>query len=68
MKRILLHKFKTAYNLYINKPIGTAFMLHRVAPFENERLQPNENMKVSPEFLEKFIQDNLDHNIFLSMD
>jgi len=35
--------------------IATIFMLHRVAPFEKDKLLPNENMKVSPEFLEKFI-------------
>ena len=33
----------------------TIFMLHRVYPFEANKLYPNENMKVSPEFLEKFI-------------
>jgi len=35
--------------------IATIFMLHRVHPFESNRLSANENMKVSPEFLEKFI-------------
>lgn len=35
--------------------LATVFMLHRVHPFENERLFPNENMKVTPEFLENFI-------------
>ncbi len=35
--------------------IATIFMLHRVAPFEKGGLFPNENMKVSPEFLEGFI-------------
>ena len=33
----------------------TIFMLHRVHPFESNKLFPNENMKVSPEFLDKFI-------------
>lgn len=68
MKTILLRKIKAAYNLYINKPIGAIYMLHRVAPYEKDRLSPNENMKVTPEFLEKFIVDNSGHNIFLSMD
>jgi peptidoglycan/xylan/chitin deacetylase (PgdA/CDA1 family) len=36
--------------------IGAILMLHRVAPFEKDRLSPNENMKVSPEFLETFIE------------
>ncbi len=35
--------------------VATIFMLHRVYPFEPHRLPPNENMKVSPEFLERFI-------------
>jgi len=30
-------------------------MLHRVSNFEKNKLFPNENMKVSPEFLENFI-------------
>jgi peptidoglycan/xylan/chitin deacetylase (PgdA/CDA1 family) len=35
--------------------IGTILMLHRVSPFEKDKLFPNENMKISPEFLEKII-------------
>jgi len=35
--------------------VATIFMLHRVYPFEPHNLPPNENMKVSPEFLERFI-------------
>ncbi|NQU34185.1 MAG: polysaccharide deacetylase family protein [Bacteroidetes bacterium] len=35
--------------------IGTIFMLHRVSPSEIGRLSANENMKVSPQFLESFI-------------
>ena len=35
--------------------IGTVFMLHRVHPFETDKLSPNENLKVSPLFLENFI-------------
>jgi len=33
----------------------TIFMLHRVHLLEPNKLSPNENMKVSPEFLDKFI-------------
>lgn len=36
--------------------IGAILMLHRVALSEKDRLSPNENMKVSPEFLETFIE------------
>jgi len=35
--------------------IATIFFLHRVYPPEKNKLFPNENMKVSPEFLEEFI-------------
>ena len=41
-------------NNYFNG-IATIFMLHRVVSFEKDKLFPNENMKVSPWFLEKFI-------------
>jgi len=34
----------------------TIFMLHRVHPFQPNRLYPNENMKISPEFLDNFIE------------
>lgn len=36
---------------------GIIFYLHRICPFEPNRLWPNENMKVSPSFLERFIID-----------
>ena len=49
--------------------IATIFMLHRVVPFEKNRLFPNENMKVSPEFLEKFILELKDKGYeFISLD
>jgi len=49
--------------------IATIFMLHRVAPFENDKLFPNENMKISPEFLEKFIIELKDKGYeFISLD
>jgi peptidoglycan/xylan/chitin deacetylase (PgdA/CDA1 family) len=35
--------------------VATIFMLHRVYPLEPHKLSPNENMKVSPTFLEHFI-------------
>lgn len=48
-----LSKFRIINNLYSG--IATVFMLHRVFPFEKNKLFPNENLKVSPEFLENFI-------------
>ena len=37
--------------------IATIFTLHRVYPTEKGKLSVNENMKISPEFLENFIID-----------
>jgi len=68
MIKIFKRKFRTLYNLMFNKYIGQIYMLHRVCPFENGKLSYNENMKVSPEFLERFILDKIDHFEFLSLD
>ena len=35
--------------------MATIFMLHRVHPFDTSKLPPNEDMKISPEFLETLI-------------
>lgn len=46
--------------LYIHtvlKNTALCFMLHRVAKHDSQRIFSNENMKVSPEFLEYFIVD-----------
>ncbi len=49
--------------------MGTIFMLHRVFPFEKEKLPPNENMKISPEYLESLIIDLKERNYqFISLD
>jgi peptidoglycan/xylan/chitin deacetylase (PgdA/CDA1 family) len=49
--------------------IVTIFMLHRVDNFEEDKLYPNENMKVSPEFLENFIIElKNDGYEFISLD
>jgi peptidoglycan/xylan/chitin deacetylase (PgdA/CDA1 family) len=37
--------------------LGTIFMLHRVDEFDQAKLSPNENMKVSPKFLDNFITE-----------
>lgn len=53
---------------YFFKGKGVILMLHRIAPFE-DKLSPNEHMKVSPEFLESFILQALDsHYHFISLD
>lgn len=49
--------------------IATVFMLHRVHPINSNKLSPNENMKVSPEFLDKFITNlKLQGYEFISLD
>ena len=68
MIKLIRRKFKTLFNLVYNKPIGTIYMLHRVHPFETNKLSLNENMKVTPEFLEQFILERLDQYEFLSID
>lgn len=40
--------------------IATIFMLHRVDSHDSSKLAANENMKVSPEFLEGFVKHLLD--------
>ena len=40
--------------------VATIVMLHRVYPFERGKLHSNEAMKVSPEFLERFIQQSIE--------
>ncbi len=55
--RILIKHFLSKIPFIQNyfSGIATIFMFHRVHPFEENRLFPNENMKVSSEFLESFI-------------
>jgi len=49
--------------------ITTIFMLHRVDEFEKGKLYPNENMKVSPKFLEEFIVELKNNGYeFISLD
>ena len=64
--RHTLSRFEPIQNLFKGK--GMIVMLHRIAPFE-DKLSPNEAMKVSPEFLESFITQALDLNFhFISLD
>lgn len=62
-----LHLIKKS--IFSEKEYGKIFMLHRVAPFEKERLYPNENMKVTPDFLEsKIIELKKAGYDFISLD
>jgi len=47
--------FYSFYQQYYKKDLGCIYMLHRVSDFDENKLFPNENMKVSPSFLEKLI-------------
>ena len=49
--------------------IGTIFMLHRVSDFDKNKLFPNENLKISPGFLEKTIIQLINNNYeFISIE
>ena len=62
-----LHLIKKS--IFSEKEYGKIFMLHRVAPFEKERLYPNENMKITPDFLEsKIIELKKAGYEFISLD
>ena len=53
---------------YERPGFGTVYMLHRVCPHNPKALYPNENLKVSPEFLEKFITKKQKKYDFISLD
>ena len=56
------------FNKYFSG-IATIFMLHRVSQLEDDKLFSNENMKISPEFLEKIILELIDKKYeFISLD
>lgn len=49
--------------------MAVIFILHRVAPFEAGKLPPNENMKISPEYLTHFINELIQQDyLFISLD
>ena len=57
------------YLLRYERPgFGTIYMLHRVCPHDPKALHPNENLKVSPEFLERFIIKKRKKYDFISLD
>lgn len=53
---------------YERPGFGTVYMLHRVCPHNPAGLYPNENLKVSPEFLERFIIKKQKKYDFISLD
>lgn len=62
-----ISKIKFVQKIFKGK--ATILMLHRIAPFEDGKIPANENMKVSPEFLEHFIiQSKSKGYCFISLD
>lgn len=62
------NRYSKIVNKLLNKQIGIIYMLHRVDDFETDKLFPNENMKISPEFLENFISEKKEKFDFISLD
>lgn len=72
---ILLEKKYPLINSFLRKKamkdgtLGVVFMLHRVAQYDKTRLKPNEDLKVSPYFLQKTIDKYRKAGfIFISLD
>lgn len=65
----MLHPVYRKYLQIYKGAVGVIYMLHRVSEFDESRLYPNENMKVSPSFLEKIIEEYRHQGFdFLSLD
>jgi len=54
--------------LFPEHPIGTIYMLHRCGPISRDNLYWNEHMKVSPEFLDEFLREQIREHDFISLD
>ena len=59
-----LQIFLDAYH----RELGMILMMHRVAPYEDGRLSPNENMKITPQFLEELIIRLKENYSFITLD
>jgi len=68
MLRYFKKKLNTLRNLTLNRECGYIYMLHRVGYQDDSKLFANENMKVSPEYLETFIQQQQKIHQFISLD
>ncbi len=64
----LRKKLAKIYKNYTNPIVGIIYMLHRVDDFEPGKIIHNENLKISPIFLEQFILANQDNYDFISID
>lgn len=60
-------KYSIGYNMFSG--IGSILMLHRTAPYNKANIIYNENMKISPEELDRLIQElKRDKRVFLNLD
>lgn len=66
--RLIIQLMVFFFNHTINKPLGVIYMLHRVDTLDETKLNTNEELKISPEFLEKFILMKKDKYEFISLD
>ncbi len=65
----LLNRINRFWFRNFHAAAGLVFILHRIHPYEPEKLYDNEKLKVSPEFLEKIIVKYLKNNFeFISLD
>ena len=53
---------------YYHREACNIFMMHRVVPFEESKLSPNEDMKITPQFLEDFIIRLQENYTFITLD
>jgi peptidoglycan/xylan/chitin deacetylase (PgdA/CDA1 family) len=67
VRRFTVKRIKSFFNYTINRPVGTIYMLHRVADIDKKKFPVNEELKVSPEYLEKFIISRKDLYDFISI-
>ena len=66
--RFLHRQFIEVYNKYISVPMGTVLMLHRIGEIEHNRLECIEELKVTPEHLQRLVDEYRPTHDFVSLD
>lgn len=66
--RYIVRKYKLLCDSTVNRSIGVIYMLHRVTDIDNSKFLSNEELKVSPKFLEEYIISVKDQYDFISID
>lgn len=67
VKRISKNTARYIYNSIFNPVIGCVLMLHRIGPFESERLECIEELKVSETYLQWLVDKYKDRYDFISL-